>query len=185
MTGRTDRQTDQRMYGGAIGAGMLAERHRRSNRRESQSGLDGPIPAWGTNSRLGKNGQTSTIVHSEARRRSRAEVNWEMSIKADPGQKTNVINQYPEVVVQLRAVYDKWWDDVQSDFVHEDVIGPKMNPLKVAYWDQFGGGPDEAMLKKIDPMNRGHQSLVDKALAKEEGCGSKTKEKKSKKGKRK
>ena len=28
---------------------------------------------------------------------------------------------------------------------------PKINPLKELYWKQFGGGPDEAMLRKMDP----------------------------------
>ncbi|CAA6677750.1 MULTISPECIES: arylsulfatase [unclassified Lentimonas] len=87
---------------------------------------------------------------------------------ADPGQQNNVIDQYPEVVAEFRATYDQWWQSVQPDFVNEDVIGPKMNPLKVAYWEQFGGGPSAAMLKKMDPMKRGHQSIVDRALAKEE-----------------
>ena len=81
MTGRTDRQPDQRMWVGAIGAGMPTEKHRRSGRRERQPAREGPIPPWGTNSRLGKTGQASTIVHSDARQRSRAEVNWEMSTR--------------------------------------------------------------------------------------------------------
>jgi len=31
-----------------------------------------------------------------------------------------VIAEYPEVVGQLRAVYDKWWIRVQSRFVNEE-----------------------------------------------------------------
>jgi arylsulfatase len=92
-------------------------------------------------------------------------------LKADPAQRNNVIGQHPELVAQFRATYDRWWDDVQPDLVNEDVIGPKMNPLKVAYWEQFGGEPSAAMLKKMNPLNRGHQSIVDRALAKEEGRG--------------
>jgi hypothetical protein len=26
-----------------------------------------------------------------------------------------------------------------------------MNPMKELYWQQFGGGPDEAMLNRMDP----------------------------------
>ena len=26
-----------------------------------------------------------------------------------------------------------------------------MNPMKELYWKQFGGGPDEALLKRMDP----------------------------------
>lgn len=70
-------------------------------------------------------------------------------LKADPGEKTNVIAQHPEVVAELRAAYDKWWDEVQPLLVNEDVVPPKSNPLKVLYWKQFGGGPDEAMLRRM------------------------------------
>lgn len=43
-----------------------------------------------------------------------------------------------------------------------------MNPLKVAYWQQFGGGPTEAMLKRMNPMQHNDQSIVDRPLVKEE-----------------
>ncbi len=75
-------------------------------------------------------------------------------LKADPGETTNVIAEHPEVVAQLRATYDQWWTDVQPLMVNEDVMGPKINPLKEIYWQQFGGGPDEAMLKKMDPAEK-------------------------------
>ena len=38
----------------------------------------------------------------------------------DPGETTNVIDEYPEVVAQLRAIYDKWWTKVQPRLVNED-----------------------------------------------------------------
>ena len=41
-------------------------------------------------------------------------------LKNDPGETKNVINEYPEVVAQLRAVYDKWWIKVQPRLVNED-----------------------------------------------------------------
>jgi arylsulfatase A-like enzyme len=63
-------------------------------------------------------------------------------LKADPGEKTNVIEQHPEVVAQLRAAYEAWWKDVQPLLVNENVDGPKLNPMKELYWKQFGGGPD-------------------------------------------
>ncbi|CAA6677808.1 MULTISPECIES: arylsulfatase [unclassified Lentimonas] len=99
-------------------------------------------------------------------------------LKADPGQKHNVADQYPEVVAQFRETYDAWWDTVKGDFVNEDVIGPEMNPLKVAYWEQFGGEPDAALLKRMNPMKRSHQSIVDKARAKELGLAVPQKNKK-------
>ena len=41
-------------------------------------------------------------------------------LKNDPGETTNVIDEYPEVVTQLRSVYDKWWTNVQPGLVNED-----------------------------------------------------------------
>jgi len=72
-------------------------------------------------------------------------------LKADPGEKNNVIAAHPEVVAKLRATYDQWWQEVQPLLVNEDAVGPKMNPLKELYWKQFGGGPDAAMLQQMDP----------------------------------
>ncbi len=72
-------------------------------------------------------------------------------LQSDPGEKTNVIAEHPDVAAKLRAAYDQWWDDVQPLLVNEDVVGPKMNPFKALYWKQFGGGPDEALLRRMDP----------------------------------
>ena len=74
-------------------------------------------------------------------------------LKADPGESKNVIAEHPEVVASLRASYDKWWADVQPLLVNEAVNDiPKMNPMKELYWKQFGGAPDEQMLKKMAPV---------------------------------
>lgn len=72
-------------------------------------------------------------------------------LQTDPGETTNVIDTHAEVVAKLRAVYDQWWSVALPLMVNENAVGPKMNPLKVLYWKQFGGGPDEAMLKEMDP----------------------------------
>jgi len=72
-------------------------------------------------------------------------------LKADPGEKTDVSAAHPEVVTKLRTTYDQWWQDVQPLLVNENVMGPKMNPMKELYWKQFGGGPDAALLKRMDP----------------------------------
>ncbi len=45
-------------------------------------------------------------------------------LKNDPGETTNVIAQYPEVVAQLRAVYDQWWTRMQPGLVNEDAYQP-------------------------------------------------------------
>ncbi len=64
-------------------------------------------------------------------------------IKNDPGEKTNVIAQHPDVVKKMRLAYDQWWDEVLPAMENEDAVGPKVNPFKERYWKQFGGGPQE------------------------------------------
>jgi arylsulfatase A-like enzyme len=75
-------------------------------------------------------------------------------LKADPGETKNVIDQHPEAALKLRAAYDQWWSDVQPLLINEDAVGPKVNPFKALYWKQFGGGPDEALRKKMDPAEQ-------------------------------
>ena len=72
-------------------------------------------------------------------------------LKADPGETKNVIAEHADVAATLRAAYDQWWEAVQPLLVNENVVGPTINPLKERYWSQFGGGPDEALLKRMDP----------------------------------
>ena len=65
---------------------------------------------------------------------------WQLfDVKADPGEKTDVAAKHPEVVKELDAAYDKWWDAVQPGLVNEDAVGPKVNPFKELYEKQFGG----------------------------------------------
>ncbi|MFC1763464.1 arylsulfatase [Planctomycetota bacterium] len=74
-------------------------------------------------------------------------------LKVDPGETKNVITEHPEVVAQLRAIYDQWWQDVQPLLVNENIVGPKINPMKELYWKQFGGSPDARLLDRMDPAN--------------------------------
>ena len=74
-------------------------------------------------------------------------------LKADPGESKNVLAEHPDVVAALRAAYDQWWTDVQPMLVNENVVGPKLNPMKALYWKQFGGGPTEALLRRMDPAS--------------------------------
>ncbi|AMV39561.1 arylsulfatase [Planctomyces sp. SH-PL62] len=62
-------------------------------------------------------------------------------LQSDPGQKSNVIADHPEVVERLRAEYETWWASIHPGLVNEDAVGPKMNPYHEWYWEQFGGGP--------------------------------------------
>jgi arylsulfatase len=67
---------------------------------------------------------------------------WQLfDVKADPGEKTDVADKHTEVVKELDAAYDRWWDAVQPGMVNEDAIGPKVNPFKELYEKQFGGKP--------------------------------------------
>lgn len=77
---------------------------------------------------------------------------WELfDLLHDPAEKTNVIDLFPEVRRELETAYDKWWAETQPYLVNEDVPAPKVNPFKADYWKQFGGGPDEALRKQMDP----------------------------------
>ncbi len=79
-------------------------------------------------------------------------------LASDPGEAINVIDQHPDAVAALRASYDQWWQEVQPMLVNENAVGPTVNPFKALYWKQFGGGPDEALLKRMDPT-RGREEL--------------------------
>jgi arylsulfatase len=80
------------------------------------------------------------------------EPKWQLfDVRADYAQQTDVAAQHPEVVQQLAAAYDQWWADVQPMLVNEQVVGPRLNPFAELYWQQFGGGPTEADLKRMDP----------------------------------
>ena len=75
-------------------------------------------------------------------------------LKADPGESKNVLAEHPDVVAKLRAAYNQWWEEVQPLLVNENAVGPKMNPFKELYWKQFGGGPTEAVEKKMNPVKK-------------------------------
>ncbi len=74
-------------------------------------------------------------------------------LQNDPGETKNIINDNPEIVAKLRAAYDQWWTEVQPFLVNENIFGPKINPFKELYWKQFSGGPDEELLKRMDPTS--------------------------------
>jgi arylsulfatase len=67
---------------------------------------------------------------------------WELyDLKEDPGEKKDLAAQHPEVVKEMEAAYDKWWDEVLPCLENEDAVGPAVNPFKELYRKQFGGGP--------------------------------------------
>ena len=77
---------------------------------------------------------------------------WQLfDVKADVGETNDLAAQNPGVVEALKAAYEGWWDSVQPQLVNETATGPAVNPFKAQYWKQFGGGPDAALLKEMDP----------------------------------
>jgi len=81
---------------------------------------------------------------------------WELfDLKEDAGQTTNVADKHPEVVKELEAAYDKWWESILPDLVNEDAVGPKVNPFKEEYWKQFGGGPKPGDIVSDFPQEGG------------------------------
>jgi arylsulfatase len=87
-------------------------------------------------------------------------------IRNDPGEIKNVIDQYPKEVAEMRAAYDKWWEEVLPAMENEDAVGPKVNPFKELYWKQFGGGPTEADIKSTI-NNKGAKEKKKKARSKQ------------------
>lgn len=75
-------------------------------------------------------------------------------LESDPAESRNVIEQHPDVVTVLRAAYDKWWQEILPCLENETVLGPPVNPFKAAYWQQFGGEPDDALKRRMDPSRK-------------------------------
>lgn len=64
---------------------------------------------------------------------------WRLfDVKADPGETKDVATQHPEVVKEMEAAYDRWWDAIQPALVNENAVGPKVNSFKELYDKQFG-----------------------------------------------
>ena len=62
-------------------------------------------------------------------------------IDADPGQESDVAGEYPEVMRQLTATYEDWWDELQPTFGEPTaiVIGSEAaNPVQLTSHDWLG-----------------------------------------------
>ena len=57
-------------------------------------------------------------------------------MEKDPGQTTNVIDQYPEIVEKMRAAYDTWWKDTRPLMVNENVPMSPTRPFHELYKKQ-------------------------------------------------
>jgi arylsulfatase len=58
-------------------------------------------------------------------------------IPNDPYEATNVADQHPEVVEQLRKAYDRWWVETLPLMVNEDLPYAKEHPQEVRYEKQL------------------------------------------------
>lgn len=69
---------------------------------------------------------------------------WELfDLKTDPGELKDVSAEHPEVVGELKAAYDRWWEEILPCLENENAKGPAVNPFKERYWKQFHGpGPN-------------------------------------------
>jgi len=84
--------------------------------------------------------------------KGRGEPQWQLfDLESDYGQKSDVAGDHPELVKELAAAFDKWWDECLPLMVNEKAVGPKLNPFAVRYWEQFGGGPVESDRRHMDP----------------------------------
>ncbi len=64
---------------------------------------------------------------------------WELyDLKADPGEKADILKENPEVAAKMQAQYDRWWKEVLPLLENENAVFTGENPFKVAYRKQFG-----------------------------------------------
>ena len=71
-----------------------------------------------------------------------AEKAWQLyDVPADPGEQHDVAAEHAEVVRELDAAYDRWWDSVQPQLVNENAVPPKENSFATLYREQFGALP--------------------------------------------
>jgi len=62
-------------------------------------------------------------------------------IAADPGQKTNVADKYPDVVQAMREHYEKWWADVEpiaKEPCYVQIGSEQENPVRLTCADWYG-----------------------------------------------
>ncbi len=58
-------------------------------------------------------------------------------MEKDPGQKTNVIEQHPQVAKQMLAAYDEWFKGALPNMVNEDAPLTGHNTFKLMFWKQY------------------------------------------------
>jgi len=68
-------------------------------------------------------------------------------VEKDYGETTDVKTEHPAVVRDLAAQFDAWWNSLDGLLVNEHAVGPRINPFKELFWQQFGGGPSDEDLR--------------------------------------
>ena len=65
-------------------------------------------------------------------------------MQVDPAQSTNIIADHPEIVKQMRAVYDSWWQETRPLMINESAPMSPVHPFHVLFEQQMkdGGIPD-------------------------------------------
>lgn len=60
-------------------------------------------------------------------------------VQVDPGETTNLAAKYPEVVEELKAQYDAWWDSTEPYLVNEGLpnLPPEEQPFALRYEKQL------------------------------------------------
>lgn len=107
-------------------------------------------------------------------------------LKADPGEQNNIAAKYTDIVIQLREVYKKWYEDVRADrdfapprivigsphenptrLTRNDWLGPRRNGKSnedIGYWETLidrGGSYDiELGLPSIENVSHGGYGTV-------------------------
>ena len=73
-------------------------------------------------------------------------------LHADPSEAHDVSARHPTVVSQLRAAYDRWWDEVlPATRENEWAMGPYENPFKERFRRQWPGPKEPDELRRMDP----------------------------------
>ena len=72
-------------------------------------------------------------------------------VSLDYGEQHDLASDHPDVVRDLAAAYDPWWESVQPMLINEKAVGPRLNPFKELFWKRFGGQPSEEDLRLMDP----------------------------------
>lgn len=81
-------------------------------------------------------------------------------LNEDPAQERDVAAEHPEIVRDLSASYDRWWEEVQPFLVNEKayLTEPVGSPFDIGYREQFGLSPSRTLTPKTLPGGKARQT---------------------------